>query len=92
MDGKIVEDLVNSYAKKKNLENMNQIKIPYAIATVPVCTCELRTKPCRFSSVPNQNSCKLMSFQIKAKQTKNQPSKQIPNTTLLGILLYLVLG
>ncbi|MCR5186709.1 MAG: patatin-like phospholipase family protein [Clostridia bacterium] len=46
IDGKKVEDLVNSYAKEKNIENMNQIKIPYAIATVDT----ISTKECIFLS------------------------------------------
>ena len=46
IDGKKIEDLVSSYAKIKNIENMNEITIPYAIATVDT----ISTKECIFLS------------------------------------------
>ena len=46
IDGKVIEDLVDSYAKIKKIKNMNEIKIPYAIATVDTIT----TKECIFLS------------------------------------------
>jgi NTE family protein len=44
--GENIENLVETIAKEKNIENMNQIKIPYAIATVDTIT----TKECIFLS------------------------------------------
>ncbi len=46
IDGKNIEDLVNKFAQEKEITNMNQIKIPYAIATVDTIT----TKECIFLS------------------------------------------
>ncbi len=46
INGKNIEDLVNTIAKEKKITNMNQIKIPYAIATVDTIT----TKECIFLS------------------------------------------
>ena len=44
--GENIEKLVEKVATEKNIENMNQIKIPYAIATVDTIT----TKECIFLS------------------------------------------
>lgn len=44
--GENIENLVKKLASEKNIENMNQIKIPYAIATVDTIT----TKECIFLS------------------------------------------
>lgn len=44
--GENVENLVKEVAKESNIENMNQIKIPYAIATVDT----ISTKECIFLS------------------------------------------
>ncbi len=46
INGKNIEDLVNAVAKEKEITNMNQIKIPYAIATVDT----ISTKECIFLS------------------------------------------
>ncbi len=46
INGKNIEDLVNKVAKEKEITNMNQIKIPYAIATVDT----ISTKECIFLS------------------------------------------
>lgn len=46
IDGGNIENLVNMLAKEKGITNMNQIKIPYAIATVDTIT----TKECIFLS------------------------------------------
>lgn len=46
IDGKNIENLVNKVAGEKEITNMNQIKIPYAIATVDTIT----TKECIFLS------------------------------------------
>lgn len=46
IDGKNIEDLVKTVSKEKKITNMNQIKIPYAIATVDTIT----TKECIFLS------------------------------------------
>lgn len=46
INGKNIEDLVNTIAKERKITNMNQIKIPYAIATVDTIT----TKECIFLS------------------------------------------
>ena len=46
IDGKKIENLVNIFAQKKNITNMNQIKLPYAIATVDT----ISTKECIFLS------------------------------------------
>ena len=46
IDGRNIENLVNMLAKEKGITNMNQIKIPYAIATVDTIT----TKECIFLS------------------------------------------
>lgn len=46
IDGKNIEDLVINGSKDKDITNMNQIKIPYAIATVDT----ISTKECIFLS------------------------------------------
>lgn len=46
IDGKNIENLVNMVASEKGITNMNQIKIPHAIATVDTIT----TKECIFLS------------------------------------------
>lgn len=46
IDGKNIEDLVNIFGEEKNIKNMNQINLPYAIATVDMIT----TKECIFLS------------------------------------------
>lgn len=46
IDGRNIENLVNKVASEKGITNMNQIKIPYAIATVDTVT----TKECIFLS------------------------------------------
>ena len=46
IDGKNIEDLVIAVSNDKGITNMNQIKIPYAIATVDTIT----TKECIFLS------------------------------------------
>lgn len=46
IDGENIEKLVKNVSKDKNITNMNQIKIPYAIATVDT----ISTKECIFLS------------------------------------------
>lgn len=46
IDGANIENLVKNVSKDKNITNMNQIKIPYAIATVDT----ISTKECIFLS------------------------------------------
>lgn len=46
IDGENIENLVKNVSKDKNITNMNQIKIPYAIATVDT----ISTKECIFLS------------------------------------------
>ena len=45
-DGENIENLVKNISKDKNITNMNEIKIPYAIATVDT----ISTKECIFLS------------------------------------------
>lgn len=58
IDGKKVEDIVNSFSANRGIENINQISIPIAIPTVDTIT----TKECIFISKECKNPDKRIDY------------------------------